>query len=796
MSTSWRRPTGAVCLAALVMVLAAAMPASAAPPGPGALKLNEVESNDPSVTDFVELINTGPAAEIGGYVIKDNDDAHAFTIPAGTTIAAGGYYVADTDTGPSAFGLGSADSARLFEPGGTGLLDSYSWTAHAATTYGRCPNGTGAFATTAASTRGAANSCGAAASDVRINEVESSDPSVADFVELVNNGGATDIGGYVIKDDDDAHVFTVPAGMTIAAGGYYVVDPDGPGGFGLGSADSARLFAAGGTTLVDSYSWSAHAATTYGRCPNGTGAFTTTTTSTRGAANICPGDVVALPWPGGSAVAIADGVDAFGSNLSGLAYQPSGDAGRGVLWAVRNGPGTLYRLIYDGTKWTPDTTNGWGAGKLLRYPDGTGDPDAEGVTLVNNDPANGIFVSTERNNSASGTSRPAVLRFDVSSPATTLTATRDWNLTPDLPGLGANLGLEAVVWIADDVLVAKGFKDELTGAAYDPATYANHGGGLFFVGVEQNGAIYAYALNQTTGAYARIATIASGFTGVMDLELEPESQHLWAVCDDTCNGRSATFDVAQSGPNAGKFVVTDVYERPAGMANLNNEGFAIAPQAECVAGKKPVFWSDDNNTGTHALRSGTLNCTALQTITFAQPAPIPLGSPPVALAASSTSGLPVSFGATGPCSVSGTTLTVSGVGSCVVTASQPGNATTAPASPVVRTVAIAKAPTSLRQRPVSLLGSLLGGLRVRYTAVLTSEVTGQPIAGQTIAFGTSTSASGPAACTAVTDGAGSATCTSSPLALLQVLLTGSTTARYAGSASFQPSSSTTPVRLL
>ena len=799
MSTAWRRPVGAFCLAAVFTVLAAAPPAFAEPPSPGALKINEIESSGGAVTDFVELINNGAGpADIGGYVIKDNDDTHSFTVPAGTTIAANGYYVADTDTGATAFGLGAADSARLFEPGATTTIDSHTWATHAATTYGRCPNGTGAFTTTAAPTRGAANDCGAAAVDVKINEVESSDASVADFVELINNGAAAaDIGGYVIKDNDDTHIVTIPAGTMIAAGGYHVVDTDPP--FGLGAADSARLFAPGGSPLVDSYSWTGHAATTYGRCPNGTGAFTTTAFSTRGAANACPGDVVALPWPGGAAVATADDVNVFGTNLSGLAYQPSGSAAPGVLWAVRNGPSTLFRLVYDGTKWTPDTTNGWSAGKQLRYPDGTGDPDAEGVTLVGGDPANGIFVSTERNNSVSGVSRPAVLRFDVSSPATTLVATHDWNLTADLPGLGPNLGLEAVQWMSDAFLVAQGFRDEATGAAYNPATYADHGTGLFFVGVEQGGAIIAYALNQSTGAVSRIATIASGFTGVMGLEFEAESGHLWAICDNTCNGRSATLDIAQTGVNAGKFVVTNTYERPSGMANLNNEGFAITPQEECVNGQKPVFWSDDGNTATHALRTGTLNCMALQTITFAQPAPIPFGSAPVALVASSTSALPVGFGASGPCSVTGTeaapTLTVSGVGTCTVTATQPGSEIFAPATPVVRMVTITKAPTSLQQRPVSLLGSLLL-FRVRYTAVLTSDVTGQPLAGQTIVFRTSTSATGPVACTAVTDSTGIATCTSSPLRLLQLLRTRSTTARYAGTANYEPSVDTATVRLL
>jgi len=546
----------------------------------------------------------------------------------------------------------------------------------------------------------------------------------------------------VVKDNDDLHVFTVPAGTIVAAGGYYVADVDsGPTAFGLGGADSARLFEPGASTLVDSYSWTAHAATTYGRCPNGTGAFTTTTSPTRGAANDCSAGVVALPWPGGTAVTTADDVNVFGTNLSGLAYEPSGSAAPGVLWAVRNGPSTLFRLVHDGTKWTPDTTNGWSAGKQLRYPDGTGDPDAEGVTLVDGNPANGVYVATERNNSASGTSRPAVLRFDVSSAAATLTATRDWNLTADLPVLGANLGPEAVVWLSDDFLVSKGFRDQRTTAPYDPAGYADHGTGLFFVGVEQNGAIYAYALNQTTGAFMRVATIASGFAGVMGLEFEPETGHLWAACDNGCTGRSATLDIAQTGANAGSFVVTNVFERPAGLPNVNNEGFAITPQKECVGGLKAVFWSDDDNTAMHALRAGTLNCTVpigQQTITFDQPAAITFGSGPVALIASSTSALPVSFAASGPCSVSGTanapTLTISGAGQCAVTASQAGSATFAPATPVVRTVAIDRAPqtiafgqpapVSVGSGPVALVATATSSLPVSFAASGPCSVSG------------------------------------------------------------------------
>lgn len=91
----------------------------------------------------------------------------------------------------------------------------------------------------------------------------------------------------------------------------------------------------------------------------------------------------------------------------------------------------------------------------------------------------------------------------------------------------------------------------------------------------------------------------------MDLEFEPATGHLWAVCDDTCQGRTSTLDIDAQG----KFAVTHTYDRPAGMSDYNNEGFAIAPHTTCTGGRKAVIWSDDGNDGGHALRAGTLNCT-------------------------------------------------------------------------------------------------------------------------------------------------------------------------------------------
>ncbi|MHB1329869.1 MAG: lamin tail domain-containing protein, partial [Gemmatimonadales bacterium] len=207
-------------------------------------------------------------------------------------------------------------------------------------------------------------------------------------------------------------------------------------------------------------------------------------------------------------------------------------------------------------------------------------------------------------------SRNTVLRFDPSQAGTTLTATHAWDLTADLPVVGANLGIEAIAWVPDSFLVSRGFRDEVTGSAYSPAAYPNHGGGLFFVGVEGNGRIYAYALNHSTNGFTRIATIESGFVGVMDLNFDRELGYLWAVCDDGCQGRTATLEIdTQAGSTSqGRFVVTELFERPASMPNLNNEGFAVAPQSACVAGMKPVFWADDSETEGHAIRRASLPC--------------------------------------------------------------------------------------------------------------------------------------------------------------------------------------------
>ncbi len=107
-------------------------------------------------------------------------------------------------------------------------------------------------------------------SDIVINEIMYNAPEDADsedWIELYNSTASTiDLSGWVVKDEDDSHIFEFESGTSIESGGYLVVAQDqeafnqfysgieplfGDLGFGLaGGSDQVRLFNADGE-LVD-----------------------------------------------------------------------------------------------------------------------------------------------------------------------------------------------------------------------------------------------------------------------------------------------------------------------------------------------------------------------------------------------------------------------------------------------------------------------------------------------------------------------------------------------------------------
>jgi hypothetical protein len=202
-----------------------------------------------------------------------------------------------------------------------------------------------------------------------------------------------------------------------------------------------------------------------------------------------------------------------------------------------------------------------------------------------------------------------VLSYDTSSPGASLTALREWNLTESLPSVSANQGLEALTFIPDAAVVAGGLVDD-SGDTYDPAAYPAHGDGLFAVGIEASSMIYFFALG-TDGSIARIATASTPLTGVMGLEYDRDVGYLWAYCDDTCGNRAAILLLGASvASDAGHFTVRAELMRPSSLPNANNEGIAIAPESECVDGRKSFYWVEDGTTNGHVLRVGTIPCGA------------------------------------------------------------------------------------------------------------------------------------------------------------------------------------------
>jgi hypothetical protein len=129
--------------------------------------------------------------------------------------------------------------------------------------------------------------------------------------------------------------------------------------------------------------------------------------------------------------------------------------------------------------------------------------------------------------------------------------------------------------------------------------------------------------------------------------------------------------------------------------------------------------------------------TSPQTIAFGALPNVTFGASDFAVSATSSSGLPVSFSATGSCAVSGSTVHITGAGSCSVTASQAGNASFDPAADVTQSFSIAKASQSiafgalpdrtLGDPDFALTATASSRLPVSYTATGSCTVSGSSV---------------------------------------------------------------------
>lgn len=268
----------------------------------GSIKINEVESNDPTTDiDWIEIINTGnEKVDLSNWFITDNKDLdrlvekEEWRIPEGTVLAPNEILVVEHSDVLDNLSLGKEDSVILYDTNNQ-LQDSFSYRGHAVGTYSRVPDGTGDFVDQA-STKGVYNIVEEEKRENKLvlNEVNSSPD---DWIEVMNLGtGTMDLSGYEIRDNSDDHRWQFAEGTKIEPGALVVVEATTMGkvyndetdtyvdgtfesAIGIGSGDSIRIYDKEGA-IVDECSWTEHATydgdaalASIGRYPDGTGSF-------------------------------------------------------------------------------------------------------------------------------------------------------------------------------------------------------------------------------------------------------------------------------------------------------------------------------------------------------------------------------------------------------------------------------------------------------------------------------------------------------------------------------------------
>ena len=129
----------------------------------------------------------------------------------------------------------------------------------------------------------------------------------------------------------------------------------------------------------------------------------------------------------------------------------------------------------------------------------------------------------------------------------------------------------------------------------------------------------------------------------------------------------------------------------------------------------------------------TPNGTTSQTITFATLANKTYGVAPITLTAKASSKLPVIFAVkSGPATVSGKTLTITGAGTVVIEASQAGNTSYAPAVPVDRTFTVASEATATTV--ISPMNPSIPGVGVSFTAIVSMTASPGPATDGSVQF--------------------------------------------------------------
>jgi Calx-beta domain len=217
--------------------------------------------------------------------------------------------------------------------------------------------------------------------------------------------------------------------------------------------------------------------------------------------------------------------------------------------------------------------------------------------------------------------------------------------------------------------------------------------------------------------YAISIKAGDGQTAAINSAFATQLQVTVTESGNPVSGVPVTFTAPASGAS-GTFQTTGTNTA---TVNTDANGVATAPAltANGAAGG-PYNVVASTNAGSPSFNFSLTNAKGNQTITFG---PLPdktFGDPDFDLIATASSGLPVSFTAMtlGPCTVSGSTVHITGAGSCAISASQAGDSNYNAAAAVIRFLNVAPAPTSTSLSSSPNPSNV--GQSVTFTATVTS----------------------------------------------------------------------------
>lgn len=173
----------------------------------------------------------------------------------------------------------------------------------------------------------------------------------------------------------------------------------------------------------------------------------------------------------------------------------------------------------------------------------------------------------------------------------------------------------------------------------------------------------------------------------------PTTTSLASSQNPSAAGASVTFTATVSGAAPTGTVEFREGAAVLGSSSLNGSGQASFATAALSVGDHSIvaaYLGDSNNAASTSAALVQSVGKIAQTITFNALPSRNLGDPPFTVAATASSGLPVSFASqtTSVCTVAGSTVTLVASGACTIRATQAGDASYAPAPPVDRSFSV------------------------------------------------------------------------------------------------------------